>query len=76
MTIKEKALENIVLDECLKIRSMYVELCKKKLDELHDTIKSCPLQDHARQYAEIVEKLHAIENADSTTLPEMEFFRV
>ena len=76
MTIREKALENIVLNECFKIRSMYAELCKKKLDEMHDIIKSCPSQDNVKRYAEISEKLYTIENADSTTLPEIEFFRV
>jgi hypothetical protein len=41
MTIREKALENIVLNECFKIRSMYIEKCKEKLDELRFLFNCC-----------------------------------
>ena len=73
MTIREKALDNLVMHECYNIRSAHIEQYRKKLDRLNDIIKSNPSEDGIKQYAEISEKLHAIDSANYKDLPEMEY---
>jgi hypothetical protein len=76
MTIREKALDNLVMHECCKIRSEHVKQYVEKLDRLNNIIKSHPSEDCIKQYAKISEKLHAIDSANYEDLPEMEYYEL
>jgi hypothetical protein len=76
MTIREKALDNLAMHECYKIRSEHVKQYVEKLDRLNDIIKSDPSEDCIKQYAEISQKLYAISNANYKDLPEMEYYEL
>jgi transposase-like protein len=73
MTIREKALNNLIEAEAYKIRNALIERLEERLDEINKDMKQYPNEEMPKEYVEISERLIKIKRAGRNDVLDIDY---